>query len=197
MELIDIFGMMPDGEKPSGEGTKRHHKTGEGDFLNHKKGRIPANGPRKYQIQNIWDIHHRIMQLALIGMKQGDIARELGVSGTMVSYTLNSEVVKRQMAVMRGAADAEALDIAIEIRRLAPIAVKKLEELMNSENERIKLDTAKDVLDRAGYGAAKRLDISHHLTADDIEQIKERAKLVSDLVEVMDAEYEDIKEGGE
>lgn len=154
-------------------------------------GRVPSNGERKYQVQNIWNVHHRVMQLALLGFKQTDIARMLSVSEVMVSYTLNSELVKKQLTIMRGAADAEVLDLAIEIRKIAPRALERMKELMENSSDNIALSAAKDILDRAGYGATKRLDISHHITEDDIREIKERAALCTDLTDVIDIDVID------
>lgn len=145
------------------------------------RGRVPTNGSRKYQVKAIWNQHHEIMRLSLCGWKQADIARHLGVSEAMVTYTLNSEIVRKQMAIMRGARDAEALDVAIEIKRLAPLALKRLEEVLSDETAqaRLRVEVAKDLLDRAGYAPVKQIEgkmLNMHLTAEDIEDIKNRAK---------------------
>ena len=64
--------------------------------------RFNGNG-RKYQIQKLWDIHQEILRLLLLGHKPVEIAKTLGVTPTMVSYTANSELVKKRLEVMRGA----------------------------------------------------------------------------------------------
>jgi hypothetical protein len=116
----------------------------------------------------------------------------------MVSYTLRSPIVKEQLKNMHAARDIDAVDIAQEIKALAPAAVKVLEELMESELPNIKLKSAQDILDRAGFAAVKTIqtaNIHAHLTKEDIDDIKKRAKdigLCSDLgqrvIDYQDAE---------
>jgi methionine salvage enolase-phosphatase E1 len=112
-------------------------------------------------------------------MKYVDIADHLNVSPVMVSYTLRSPIVKEQLKNMQSARDLDAVDIASEIKALAPAAVKVLEELMDSDLPNIKLKSAQDILDRAGFAAVKTIqtaNIHAHLTKEDIDDIKKRAK---------------------
>lgn len=142
-------------------------------------GKLP-DVERKYQIQEMWSVHHEITRLLLIGMKEVDIARQLSVTPAMVSYTKNSAVVKRQLALLQGARDLDAVDISQRIKELLPKAVDKLEELLdNSQNESIQYKVAADVLDRGGHGAVKMFQgqVAHAvLTKQDIDEIKQRAK---------------------
>jgi predicted transcriptional regulator len=134
---------------------------------------------QSYQIEQMWDVHHEIVRLALIGMKHVDIAGHLGVSPVMVSYTLRSPIVKEQLKNMQSARDLDAVDISQEIRALAPAAVKVLEELMESDLPNIKLKSAQDILDRAGFAPIRMIQTANvhaHLTKDDIIDIKNRAK---------------------
>ncbi len=148
-------------------------------------GRLPT-GNRKYNIQQMWDSHHEITRLALLGLKHIDIANTLGVTPVMVSYTLNSPIVKRQLAIMRGARDAEAVDVAARIKELAPKAVDILENLMESENAGMQYKAAIGILDRAGHAPVQRLqaNITHgHFTPEEIAEIKKRAKDIIDIGE--------------
>uniref|UniRef100_A0A6M3KLP7 Uncharacterized protein n=1 Tax=viral metagenome TaxID=1070528 RepID=A0A6M3KLP7_9ZZZZ len=141
-------------------------------------GRLPT-GNRQYQIEHVWNVHHEITRLALIGMKSVDIAHTLNISPVTVSYTLNSTIVRRQLDIMRAARDVDALEVSRNIKNLAPRAVKVLEELMECELPNIKLSSAKDVLDRAGFPAVKEVNINTgrtYLTKDEIEDIKARAR---------------------
>lgn len=156
------------------------------------RGRVPTNGNRKYQIQNIWDIHHEIMRPALVGYKNVDIASTLGVTPEMVSYTLNSELVRRQMAVMRGARDADAVDAAQRIRDMVPRVLDRYNELLENPDlqDKVLLDLGKDILDRAGYAAqrAVKVDVTQHLSIEDINKIKEVARENG----YIDAEYTEL-----
>lgn len=143
---------------------------------------------KPYQIEQMWELHHEVCRLALIGMKQIDIANHLGVSPVMVSYTLRSPIVQRQLSQLKAVRDLEAIDVSKEIQELAPRAVKVLEELMENELPNIKLKAATDVLDRAGHAAVRTLrteNIHAHFTADEISDIKKRAREVGLLTDVM------------
>jgi len=135
----------------------------------------------------MWELHHEVCRLALIGMKQIDIANHLGVSPVMVSYTLRSPIVRRQLDQLKAVRDIEAIDISKEIQELAPRAVKVLEELMNGDLPNLKYKAAADVLDRAGFAAVHTLrteNIHAHFTADEIADIKKRAKEVGLLTNI-------------
>lgn len=142
---------------------------------------------KTFTVENIWNSHREIMRLALTGMKQADIARELGVSEVMVSYTLNSPVVKRQLDVMQAARDIDAVDVSKRIQEVAPRALEVLEELLEDANDAIRFKTATDLLDRAGHAAVKTLrtqSLSVHLDKDDLEEIKQRAREIGLCVDV-------------
>ena len=144
-------------------------------------GRLPT-GNRKYQIEEMWDSHHEIVRLLLVGMKHVDIAATLGVSEAMVSYTANSAVVRRQLDVMRAVRDGEAIDISKRIKGLLPRAVEVLEQTMEEGVlPQLRLAAAKDVLDRGGHPAVKGVDVRTgpaFLTRDEISEIKERARSI-------------------
>ncbi len=142
---------------------------------------------KSFTVENIWNSHQEIMRLAVTGMKQADIARELGVSEVMVSYTLNSPVVKRQMSIMHAARDVDAIDVAKRIQEVAPKALEVLEDLLETGNDTIRLRTATDLLDRAGHAAVKTLrtqSLSVHLDKDDLDEIKQRAREIGLCIDV-------------
>lgn len=142
---------------------------------------------KSFTVENIWNSHQEIMRLAVTGMKQADIARELGVSEVMVSYTLNSPVVKRQMMVMQAARDVDAVDVAKRIQEVAPRALDILEELLETGNDTIRLRTATDLLDRAGHAAVKTFrtqSLSVHLDKEDLDEIKQRAREIGLCIDV-------------
>lgn len=151
------------------------------------KDRRRTEERKSFTVENIWNSHQEIMRLAVTGMKQADIARELGVSEVMVSYTLNSPVVKRQMMVMQAARDVDAVDVAKRIQEVAPKALDVLEELLETGNDTIRLRTATDLLDRAGHAAVKTFrtqSLSVHLDKEDLDEIKQRAREIGLCIDV-------------
>ncbi len=147
---------------------------------------------RKYQVGQMWDVHHEIVRLALLGMKYIDIANHLGISPVTVSYTLKSPIVARQLEQMRAVRDLGVIDIAKQIAALAPRAVAVLDKMLDDPLPTIALKAAESILDRAGHAAVQRVkqDITvSHFTSQEIADIKARAKDVGLLLE---AEYEDV-----
>jgi predicted transcriptional regulator len=141
---------------------------------------------KQYQIEQMWELHHEVCRLALIGMKQVDIANHLNVSPVMVSYTLRSPIVRRQLEQLKAVRDIDAVDVAKEIQELAPKAVKVLGEMMDNDLPNIKLKAATDILDRAGHAAVRTLrteNIHAHFSADEISDIKKRAREVGLLTD--------------
>lgn len=142
-------------------------------------GRHPL-GDRSYQISKMWDVHHEIVRLASCGAKQVDIAAILNVTPEMVSYTLNSSIVKRQLELLRSARDVESMDVAKRIQEIALVAVEKMAELVEQEdNKAVQLSASRDILDRAGHGAVKKMQVDGrmmHFTPEDLAEIKARAK---------------------
>jgi predicted transcriptional regulator len=140
-----------------------------------------------FKVTELYDTHREIMRMAVTGMKQADIARELGVSEVMVSYTMNSPIVKREMELMRSARDLDAVDVAKRIQEVAPRALEVLEDLLETANDSIRFRAATDVLDRAGHAAVKTLrteSLSVHLNKEDLEEIKQRAREIGLCVDV-------------
>ena len=147
-------------------------------------GRLASGNARKYQIMELWDRHHAILRLLALGMTPKQISESLGCTTATVGNVAHGELGKRQLSILRSAADAEAIDIMEDIKRLAPIAVARLEEILSSKDADAKLvaNVAQDLLDRAGHAAPKIIQgqFTHaHLTKDDIEELKARARSIT------------------
>jgi hypothetical protein len=144
-------------------------------------GRFASSDARKYQIVDLQERHHQILRMLVLGHEPKFIADTLNCTTATVGNVMHSELGRRQLSVMRGAADAQAVDIAAEIKRLAPVALARLEEILTTPDVDLKLvaNVSESVLDRAGYGAPKIIQgqFTHaHLTKQDIEDMKKRAE---------------------
>lgn len=140
--------------------------------------RLPTTH-RRYQVEQMWDVHHEVVRLALIGMKSVDIADHLGISPVMVSYTLRSPIVQEKMNQLQAVRDIDAIDVAKEIKELAPRAVQVLGELLECELPNVRAKAAADLLDRAGHAAVRTIkteNLHAHFSAEEIADIKNRAK---------------------
>lgn len=137
---------------------------------------------RTFQVQKLWDTHKEVIRQSVLGLKGSEIADSLGVSKAMVSYTLNSPVAKAKKAILEAERDANTVDLAKRIREFAPKCVDYLEKIVLGEEAGVthglRVGTAKDMLDRGGYVAVRKLQVaSTHLTRQDLEDIKERARM--------------------
>lgn len=135
---------------------------------------------REYQIQQMSQVHHEIVRLLLLGWDHKSIAEHLDITPACVSYTANSRIVMDKLALLRAQRDASSVDVAGAIRDCASKCVEVLDTIMQDEktNPGVRVAAAKDLLDRAGYAAPKVIKtegVMAHLTAADIEQIKQRA----------------------
>ncbi len=144
------------------------------------KRRVPLRSPRAYEIKTLQENHHIIKRLIFSGQTNRDIASVTGLTKEQISKIRNSEVLKVELAILREAADIDSLEVVKHIHRLVPEALEVMEEAMDEDVAiNIRLRSATDVLDRAGYAPVSKMDVAHvhaHLTDDDVKMLKERAR---------------------
>ena len=156
---------------------------------------VPRSDRRTFEVSKMWDIHHEISRLVLLGLKNTEIAERLGISEAMVSYTRNSQVVKDKMEIMQGARDADTLDVMAIIKSKLPKVLQLLEQVIEREpgtpgelaSINLSVSTAERWLNRAGYPEQKpgiNMHLHGHFTAQDIEEIKQRAKQSGQVIDI-------------
>jgi len=156
-------------------------------------------GRRRFQVNELWEIHHEIVRRLVLGQKAKRIAEDLNVSPNMVSYTRNSPAVRHQIEIMRGARDADTIDLAKRIRDDAPEALKLLEDIISGEVDAtigLRAREANNMLNRAGYAPVQNIKgafVHEHYSAEEIDAIKKHA--IENGIKsgvVIDAEVEDV-----
>jgi hypothetical protein len=161
-------------------------------------GRLPSGNARKYQITELWERHHAILRFLALGYTPKQIADQVGCTVATVGNVQHGELGKRQLAIMQGAADSAAVDIVADIKRLAPIALEKLEAVLTDDNTEkgLVVKVAHDLLDRAGHAAPKVIQgqfMHAHLTKEDIEELKLRAaSIIAPQIEEENNEIIDV-----
>lgn len=128
------------------------------------------------------ELHHEICRLVLLGMKNVDIARRLGCTPQTVSNVRNSPIVKHRIQELMKMRDVAAVNFAEEVRARVKRAFEILDEALFDETGEVplqmRLKEANNVLDRMerieGVGQ-RNVHLHAHLTAEDIERLKERA----------------------
>ena len=149
-------------------------------------GRHPTYN-RKYEIQHMWDRHHEIVRMTLIGESPETIANRLGITTQTVSNTLNSRMVQDKLAILRAERDASSVDVAKAIRELAPKAITVMATLLDENNEMgvshsVRLRAAQDMLDRNGHAAPKVIEAKHMhgvFSREDLEEIKAKGQALA------------------
>lgn len=159
-------------------------------------------GVRKYQIEQVWEVHREIARRILLGEKNVDIAKSLKCSSAMVSYTRNSYLVKAEIARLAATRDGLSTDIAQDIQDLTPLALQTVTEVMTGvlAEPAVKLRAGFGILDRGGFSPVKKqLNVNGTLTRKDIEDIKKDARengFISGVLvkesDIEDVESEDI-----
>lgn len=152
--------------------------------------------PRKYQIEGLWEKHHEIKRLELVGITSNKvIAEALGVTPESVCAIRGSELYRRELQAASFAKDCAALDVARAIEEEGPKCLELLTAIRDNRVEvtgepspiTLRAHVAEDLLDRNAKSAKVRQvqgEFKHaHLVADTtISRIKERAREIGDFL---------------
>jgi len=150
--------------------------------------RNPNDGTQPYRrwvVNEMWDVHHEIARRIVLGQKNVQIAEDLNVSPQMVCNVRNSPIVQERIKVLHGARDADTVDLAKEIKEIAPEALGLLKDIIRGENDganasiNLRAKEANNMLARAGHGVPIKVHSENFhamFTPKDIENIKARAR---------------------
>ena len=156
--------------------------------------RTPSDEPRKrYEIKQLWQRSHEIINLAARGFKHTDIAEILGITPTTVSSTLNSELGRVKLSDIRQEKDEEAKKISEKIRVLTNKAIATYHEIFDNENGEATLRDRKSVADTvllelSGLRVPTKVQsqsISTVLTKEELENFKNRGKRAAEEIGVV------------
>lgn len=145
--------------------------------------RFNPDGNQTYDICHLWESHHEIKRLLLLGYKNVDIARIVGCTPQTVSNIRNNPLMREQLVEMEGRRDEEAISIGKRVMDAAPIAIDLLTQSMESamDNEGDDKDvrsqgvrSAIAVLDHAHPKTTNAAIIHGHVTLGQIDAIKKR-----------------------
>ena len=157
--------------------------------------RKPQQFRRTWKVSEMWDLHYEIARRLALNETNIDIANSLGISKQTVSNVKNSPIVERHVGVLRGAMDADTIDLGRRIQRDAPIAYDLLMEVIKGNGAGaaaslgLRVKVADKHLDRAGYSPVKKFEGAvAHLSVEDIERIKGRARMAGVVKDVQEAE---------
>lgn len=157
----------------------------------------------KYEPKALSELHHSILRLHMLGYTGREICSKLGCTQPTVTRALNCSMGRFQTSLMRAELDGTAMEAAKQIRALAPKALQVIEDVLDDVDAptSVRLRAAQDALDRAGFGAVKKVDVnstSVSLSQDDLVSLREtalaRARLNGLVVDSQPCDYQDISE---
>lgn len=126
-------------------------------------------------LERLRPIHREVIRRLVMGQRPADIAMALGISEGTIYNMQRSELFQQELQRMQGLRDKNAVDVSDVLRDIAPVALNVVERIMySSQSDKVRLDAARDILNRAGYGTTLRVvsDINYHqYTDDELEQI--------------------------
>lgn len=144
---------------------------------------LRRSGERKtYDIKQLWQRNHEIVNLAARGFKQVDIAEILGITPATVSNTLNSELGEKKLSDIRLGRDKEAKKVTEKIRVLTNKALQTYHEIFDDESGECNLRDKKAVADTvvlelSGLRAPTKIhsvNATYQLTKEELEGFKQR-----------------------
>lgn len=131
------------------------------------------------QLNELKTQHREVARLTFEGYKPTEIADRLEMPISTVYGIRHDPLFKQEVERLNDLADSEVVDVRRRLAGMTVKAVTRLDELLDSESEKIRLDVAKDVLDRSGYAAKQQLQHNHnhlHFNGEKIQELKERAR---------------------
>lgn len=145
--------------------------------------RVDRNKRTLPDLVSLNERHHEILNLLVTGMKGTEVARKLGIAYSTVVSATESTLGREKLAMMRGARDAETIDVAKKMQEIIPKALKVYDSILSAERgEGIPLSLQKSVADSvlrdfSGLKVpTKVVSLSARLTPELIEEIKSNGK---------------------
>ena len=129
-------------------------------------GRIPEGDPEdggylSPTVHYMWPHHRKMARLAAAGLRPAEIATVTGFSLGQISRILGSPLFQTEVGRLEAQADERAVDIRVDLEKLAGAAVENIAEDINLEisnlaERKVRQAASFDVLNRTGYGKRER-----------------------------------------
>jgi len=166
----------------------------------HGLGFPVSDAPGTYELLYGYGHHREILRLVALGYKYIQVASILGITPTVVSYTVNSPLGRAFLDEIHEARTGSVKDVHNRLQEMSPLAAEIMLDIMNDgKSETNKLRAAEKVLEMTGQKAENQhMHLHTHLTPEQVEEVKRTANLGPKTVrenseEVSDAEV--LEEG--
>lgn len=144
--------------------------------------RKPPGERKTYDIKQLWQRNHEIVNLAVRGFKGTEIAEILNIDPQTVSNTLNSELGQHKLSDMRLERDEETKKVSEKIRVLTGKALDTYHKIFDDKSGELGLKdkgsfATSFLNEMSGLRAPTKIQ-SHSvhttLTAEELEEFKKR-----------------------
>jgi len=156
--------------------------------------------PLAYEIKQLWQRSHEIVNLSARGYKNREIAQILNISPVTVSNTLNGKLGQHKLSEIRQERDIETKKTVEKIRVLTDKALNVYHDIFDNESGQATIKDQKSVADTvvlelSGLRVPTKVQshsVHTNLTKDEIEAFKMRGNQAAQNTGiVIDIESED------
>jgi len=132
-------------------------------------GKIPAQ-----PLTHMWERHHEIKRRLVLGERQCDIARDMGMTDVRMSVIANSPLMRGSVEELRARADDKVVEIQERLMLLRKDAVEAMAEIVQKRvepgNAALRIKVAESILDRTGHGKAAETKNEVNITLEQYVQ---------------------------
>lgn len=156
---------------------------------------LAKSAPGTAAIKRLRDSHHQIAAMLAAGVTATEVAATTGYSEIRISLLQSDPAFKGLLEFYRGRTRESLEKVIDRIKVLGLDALAELQERLDQSPEDFtNADLMRLVgltMDRAGYGATKKIEVSQGLTREEIEALKQAAKQRERVVDAqtIDAEW--------
>jgi predicted transcriptional regulator len=105
------------------------------EFRSEDLRRVAREDKKTYDIKQLWNVHHEILNLRAQGYKENDIASILNITPQTVSNICNSTLGEEKLSIIRKERDEDAKITVEKIRVLKDKAIKVYHEIFDQKDD--------------------------------------------------------------
>jgi hypothetical protein len=143
--------------------------------------------PRFYQEKRLKPLHLQMIRLRWLGYDNTEIAQRTGFTPEQISKVLASPDSKAIFEELQAAVLDTTVEVSQELQLAAPLAAKRMTDLLVSGDDRVAFVAAKEILHMAGHTPVKRIAIAQvtrvEKTYEGLDEQQMRQKILEDLTE--------------
>lgn len=181
------------------EDVKRRDNLYGFEFREIDERRVPSEERKTYDIKQLWQRNHEIINLVARGLDHNVVAEILGVTPATVGNTVNSELGKRKLSEIRLSRDEETKKVSEKIREITNRALDTYNNLFDQNNDLSTKDKGNFALEflkeMSGHRAPTKVQahsVHTTLTAEELTDFKQRGlKAAQESGLIIDVEPKD------